>query len=83
MLSDSVSFKNIISNGLLLDKNGNKMSKRLNNTVDPFDVIEKHGSDPLRWHMITNPQPWDNLKFDIEAKVLEVLGVAQIGEKRA
>ncbi len=66
MLSDSVSFKNIISNGLLLDKNGNKMSKRLNNTVDPFDVIEKHGSDPLRWYMITNAQPWDNLKFDIE-----------------
>ncbi len=65
MLFDSVAFKNIISNGLVLDKNGNKMSKRLGNSVDPFDVIEKHGSDPLRWYMITNSQPWDNLKFDI------------------
>ncbi len=66
MLFDSVSFKNIISNGLVLDKNGNKMSKRLGNAVDPFEVIEKYGSDPLRWYMITNSQPWDNLKFDIE-----------------
>jgi isoleucyl-tRNA synthetase len=66
MLFDSVAFKNIISNGLVLDKNGNKMSKRLGNAVDPFDVIEKHGSDPLRWYMITNAQPWDNLKFDLE-----------------
>jgi len=65
MLFDSVSFKNIISNGLVLDKNGNKMSKRLGNAVDPFETIEKHGSDPLRWYMITNAQPWDNLKFDI------------------
>ena len=65
MLFDSVAFKNIISNGLVLDKNGNKMSKRLGNAVDPFDVIEKYGSDPLRWYMITNAQPWDNLKFDI------------------
>jgi isoleucyl-tRNA synthetase len=65
MVSDSVSFKNIISNGLVLDKNGNKMSKRLGNAVDPFDTIEKYGSDPLRWYMITNAQPWDNLKFDI------------------
>lgn len=65
MLFDSVAFKNIISNGLVLDKNGNKMSKRLGNSVDPFEVIEKHGSDPLRWYMITNSQPWDNLKFDI------------------
>jgi len=65
MISDSVSFKNIISNGLVLDKNGNKMSKRLGNAVDPFATIEKHGSDPLRWYMITNAQPWDNLKFDI------------------
>jgi len=65
MLFDSVSYKNIISNGLVLDKNGNKMSKRLGNAVDPFDTIEKHGSDPLRWYMITNAQPWDNLKFDI------------------
>jgi isoleucyl-tRNA synthetase len=65
MLFDSVSFKHIISNGLVLDKNGNKMSKRLGNAVDPFDTIEKHGSDPLRWYMITNAQPWDNIKFDI------------------
>ncbi|WP_075603549.1 isoleucine--tRNA ligase [Saccharicrinis aurantiacus] len=64
MLFDSVAFKNIISNGLVLDKNGNKMSKRLGNAADPFEVIEKHGSDPLRWYMITNAQPWDNLKFD-------------------
>jgi isoleucyl-tRNA synthetase len=66
MISDSVSFKNIISNGLVLDKNGNKMSKRLANAVDPFSTIEKYGSDPLRWYMITNSQPWDNLKFDME-----------------
>jgi isoleucyl-tRNA synthetase len=66
MLFDSVAFKNIISNGLVLDKNGNKMSKRLGNAVDPFDTIEKYGSDPLRWYMITNSQPWDNLKFDAE-----------------
>jgi len=65
MLFDSVSFKNIISNGLVLDKNGNKMSKRLGNAVDPFDTINTHGADPLRWYMITNAQPWDNLKFDI------------------
>ena len=65
MISDSVSFKNIISNGLVLDKSGNKMSKRLGNAVDPFTTIEEYGSDPLRWYMITNAQPWDNLKFDI------------------
>ncbi len=65
MISDSVAFKNIISNGLVLDKNGNKMSKRLGNAVDPFIAIEEYGSDPLRWYMITNAQPWDNLKFDI------------------
>jgi isoleucyl-tRNA synthetase len=65
MLFDSVAFKNLISNGLVLDKNGNKMSKRLGNAVDPFETIEKHGSDPLRWYMITNASPWDNLKFDI------------------
>jgi isoleucyl-tRNA synthetase len=65
MISDSVAFKNIISNGLVLDKNGNKMSKRLGNAVDPFTSIEEYGSDPLRWYMITNAQPWDNLKFDI------------------
>ncbi|MFW5916220.1 MAG: isoleucine--tRNA ligase [Bacteroidota bacterium] len=66
MLFDSVAFKNIISNGLVLDKDGNKMSKRLGNVIDPFDAIEEHGSDPLRWYMITNAQPWDNLKFDME-----------------
>nr|WP_319401188.1 isoleucine--tRNA ligase [uncultured Carboxylicivirga sp.] len=65
MMFDSVAFKNIISNGLVLDAKGNKMSKRLGNGVDPFEVIEKYGSDPLRWYMITNSQPWDNLKFDI------------------
>ena len=65
MLFDSVAFKNIISNGLVLDKNGAKMSKRLGNAVDPFETIEKNGSDPLRWYMITNAQPWDNLKFDL------------------
>ena len=66
MIKDSVAFKNVISNGLVLDKNGNKMSKRLGNAVDPFEAIDKHGSDPLRWYMITNAAPWDNLKFDIE-----------------
>jgi isoleucyl-tRNA synthetase len=66
MLFDSVACKNIISNGLCLDKSGNKMSKRLGNVVDPFDVIGQHGSDPLRWYLITNAQPWDNLKFDID-----------------
>ncbi len=66
MIKDSVAYKNVISNGLVLDKNGNKMSKRLGNAVDPFEAIEKHGSDPLRWYMITNASPWDNLKFDIE-----------------
>lgn len=66
MLFDSVAFKNIISNGLVLDKNGQKMSKRLGNMIDPFEVIEKYGSDPLRWYMITNAPPWDNLKFDLE-----------------
>ena len=65
MISDSVSYRNIISNGLVLDKNGNKMSKRLGNAVDPFDTIDEYGSDPLRWYMLTNAQPWDNLKFDI------------------
>ncbi len=65
MIDGSVAFRNIISNGLILDKNGNKMSKRLGNAVDPFEVIETYGSDPLRWYLITNSQPWDNLKFDI------------------
>lgn len=66
MVKDSVAFKNVVSNGLVLDKNGNKMSKRLGNAVDPFETIKKYGSDPLRWYMITNAAPWDNLKFDIE-----------------
>lgn len=65
MVFDSVAFKNIISNGLVLDAKGNKMSKRLGNAVDPFTTIEEYGSDPLRWYMITNSQPWDNLKFDV------------------
>ena len=64
MVFDSVAYKAVISNGLVLDKNGNKMSKRLGNAVDPFDAISKYGSDPLRWYMITNSQPWDNLRFD-------------------
>jgi len=66
MVFDTVSFKNVVSNGLVLDKNGNKMSKRLGNAVDPFSTINKYGSDPLRWYMITNASPWDNLKFDTE-----------------
>ena len=64
MLFDSVAFKNIISNGLVLDKNGNKMSKRLGNAGDPFEVLDSYGADATRWYMITNSQPWDNLKFD-------------------
>ena len=66
MCFDSVAFKNVISNGLVLDKNGNKMSKRLGNGVDPFETLGKYGPDATRWYMITNSQPWDNLKFDIE-----------------
>lgn len=66
MVFDTISYKAVISNGLVLDKNGNKMSKRLGNGVDPFSAIEKYGSDPLRWYMITNSSPWDNLKFDVD-----------------
>lgn len=66
MIFDSVAYKNVVSNGLVLDKNGNKMSKRLGNAVDPFGTIEQYGSDPLRWYMITNASPWDNLKFDVD-----------------
>ena len=66
MIFDSVAFKAVVSNGLVLDKNGNKMSKRLGNAVDPFATIEKYGSDPLRWYMITNASPWDNIKFDVD-----------------
>lgn len=64
MLFDSVAFKNVVSNGLVLDKDGNKMSKRLGNAADPFEIVEKYGPDATRWYMITNAQPWDNLKFD-------------------
>jgi isoleucyl-tRNA synthetase len=63
---DSVAFKTVISNGLVLDKTGQKMSKRLGNAIDPFDAIEENGADALRWYMITNSQPWDNLKFDFD-----------------
>ncbi|OQB30461.1 MAG: Isoleucine--tRNA ligase [Bacteroidetes bacterium ADurb.Bin174] len=66
MVRNSVAFKSVISHGLVLDKNGNKMSKRLGNAVDPFSTIEEYGSDPLRWYMMTNASPWDNLKFDVE-----------------
>ena len=74
MIFDSVSYKAVISNGLVLDKNGNKMSKRLGNAVDPFGNIEKFGSDPVRWYMISNSSPWDNLKYDEE-------GVGEVSRK--
>jgi isoleucyl-tRNA synthetase len=74
MAFDTLSFKTVISNGLVLDKNGNKMSKRLGNAVDPFETIEKYGPDATRWYMITNAQPWDNLKFDLE-------GIAEVQRK--
>ncbi|MDB5227165.1 MAG: isoleucine-tRNA ligase [Bacteroidota bacterium] len=74
LLFDSVAYKNVVSNGLVLDKNGNKMSKRLGNAVDPFTTIEKYGADITRWYLISNSQPWDNLKFDIE-------GLAESGRK--
>ena len=66
MLFDTIAFKNVVSNGLVLDKDGNKMSKRLGNAVDPFATIEKYGADATRWYMLTNSQPWDNLKFNEE-----------------
>jgi len=74
MCFDSVAFKNVVSNGLVLDKNGNKMSKRLGNAVDPFETLAKYGPDATRWYMITNAQPWDNLKFDLE-------GIAEVQRK--
>ena len=74
MISDSVSFKTVVSNGLVLDKEGNKMSKRLGNAIDPFETIKKYGPDATRWYMIANAQPWDNLKFDLE-------GVAEVTRK--
>lgn len=66
MVFDSVAYKNVISNGLVLDKNGQKMSKRLGNAIDPFSTLDKYGADATRWYMITNAQPWDNLKFDLD-----------------
>jgi len=69
MIFDSVAYKNVVSNGLVLDKKGNKMSKRFGNTVDPFKTIDKYGADATRWYMIANAQPWDNLKFDIQGIV--------------
>jgi isoleucyl-tRNA synthetase len=74
LVFDSVAFKTVISNGLVLDKTGNKMSKRLNNAVEPFETLAKYGPDALRWYMITNSQPWDNLKFDLE-------GIAEVQRK--
>lgn len=74
MVFDSVAYKNVVSNGLVLDKNGQKMSKRLGNAADPFETIEKFGADPVRWYMISNAQPWDNLKFDLE-------GIAEVQRK--
>lgn len=71
---DSVTYKNVVSNGLVLDKNGHKMSKRLGNAVDPFATLEEYGPDATRWYMISNANPWDNLKFDIE-------GVAEVRRK--
>ena len=66
LLFDSVAFKNVLAHGLVLDKHGNKMSKRLGNAIDPFEAIKKYGADTTRWYMISNSQPWDNLKFDLE-----------------
>ena len=74
MIFDSVAFKNVVSNGLVLDKNGQKMSKRLGNAVDPFKTLDHYGADATRWYMITNAQPWDNLKFDLE-------GIAEVQRK--
>lgn len=74
MVFDSVAYKNVVSNGLVLDKNGQKMSKRLGNAVDPFETLGKYGADATRWYMITNAQPWDNLKFDLE-------GIAEVQRK--
>ena len=71
LVFDSVAYKNVVSNGLVLDKNGNKMSKRLGNAVDPFTTIDQYGADATRWYMIANAQPWDNLKFD-ESGIIEV-----------
>jgi len=74
LVFDSVAYKNVVSNGLVLDKNGQKMSKRLGNAVDPFKTMEQYGADAVRWYMISNAQPWDNLKFDLE-------GIAEVQRK--
>ncbi|MEJ1221291.1 isoleucine--tRNA ligase [Sediminicola sp. 1XM1-17] len=74
MVFDSVAYKNVVSNGLVLDKEGKKMSKRLGNAVDPFETMEEHGADATRWYMISNANPWDNLKFDID-------GIAEVKRK--
>lgn len=74
MIFDDVAYKNVVSNGLVLDKNGQKMSKRLGNAVDPFEMLKKHGPDATRWYMISNANPWDNLKFDEE-------GIAEVSRK--
>jgi isoleucyl-tRNA synthetase len=74
MVSDSVTYKNVVSNGLVLDKNAQKMSKRLGNAVDPFTMLDKFGADATRWYMISNANPWDNLKFDVE-------GIAEVRRK--
>ncbi|RED46585.1 isoleucyl-tRNA synthetase [Winogradskyella eximia] len=74
MVFDSVAYKNVVSNGLVLDKNGQKMSKRLGNAIDPFETLSKYGADATRWYMISNANPWDNLKFDSE-------GIAEVSRK--
>ena len=71
---DSIAYKNVVSNGLVLDKNGQKMSKRLGNAADPFETLEKYGADATRWYMISNANPWDNLKFDLD-------GIAEVSRK--
>ena len=73
MLFDSVAFRNVVANGLVLDKFGNKMSKRLGNVVEPFEVLEKYGTDATSWYLTSKAQPWDNLKFDF-AGIDEVRG---------
>ena len=74
LVFDSVAYKNVVSNGLVLDKSGQKMSKRLGNAADPFKTLETYGPDATRWYMISNANPWDNLKFDLE-------GIAEVSRK--
>ena len=66
LVFDQIAYKNVVSNGLILDKSGQKMSKRLGNAIDPFDTLKHYGPDATRWYMISNANPWDNLKFDVE-----------------